>query len=122
MKLRGEIVHGEFSSPDAQAAGAVSLFDGDGRVRNLAATERLVVTDVVVIADAKMAVDVFSDNDGDSTEDAGERIAGGVLAANTLLAVSFATPRYCKRGVTPKVKAGAVGQVDVLLTGFILTN
>jgi hypothetical protein len=123
MQLRGEVVHGEFSSADAQAAMPVSLFDGDGRVRHLAATERLVVTDLMIVADAKMAVDVFSDNDGDGTVDAGERIAGGVLAANVPLAMSLATtPRYCKRGIVPKVKAGGVGQVDVLLTGFILTT
>jgi hypothetical protein len=67
MDLRGEVIHGEFNSADARVAAAVRLYDGDGKARVLAASERLVVTDVVIVAAAKMAVNVFSDNDGDGT-------------------------------------------------------
>ncbi len=123
MDLRGEVIHGEFNSADARAAAAVKLYDGDGKLRALAATERLVVTDVVVVAAAKMAVNVFSDNDADGAVDDGERILAGSVGDNGGIAMSFVTtPRYCKRGITPKVKSDTAGQVDVVLTGFILTN
>lgn len=123
MDLRGEVIHGEFSSADARVAAAVSLYDGDGRARALAATERLVVTDVVMVAAAKMALTIFSDNDGDGAVDNGERILAGSVGDNGGVAMSFVTtPRYCKRGIVPKVKSDTAGQVDVVLTGFILTN
>ncbi len=123
MDIRGEVIHGEFNSADARVAAAVKLYDGDGKLRALAATERLVVTDVVVVAAAKMAVNVFSDNDADGAVDDGERILAGSVGDNGGIAMSFVTtPRYCKRGITPKVKSDTAGQVDVVLTGFILTN
>ena len=123
MDLRGEVIHGEFNSADARVAAAVKLYDGDGKARELAAHERLVVTDVVIVAAAKMAVNVFSDNDADGAVDDGERILAGSVGDNGGIATSFVTtPRYCKRGITPKVKSDTAGQVDVVLTGFILTN
>ena len=123
MDLRGEVIHGEFNSADARVAGAMRLYNGDGQARVLGATERLVVTDVVIVAAAKMAVNVFSDNDADGAVDDGERILAGSVGDNGGIAMSFVTtPRYCKRGITPKVKSDTAGQVDVTLTGFILTN
>ncbi len=73
-------------------------------------------------ADARVAAAVKL-YDGDGAVDDGERILAGSVGDNGGIAMSFVTtPRYCKRGITPKVKSDTAGQVDVILTGFILTN
>tara|TARA_Y100000310_G_scaffold153134_1_gene152570 strand:+ start:546 stop:905 length:360 start_codon:yes stop_codon:yes gene_type:complete len=117
---RGEEVKFEFSSADASTAAAGVLYNADAGVRTLAATQRFVVTSVALLTAVAQRYDVFSDNNDDDTVDAGERIIGGHFAAG--IAHSLNTEIYCQLGITPKVLGAAAGQVDVIMTGYILNT
>jgi len=118
---RGEQVHGELVSADASTAAAIVLYKAGTRtVRTLGSTEHLVITDVMMNSTAATDVALFDDADADGTIDAGERIAHGDFSAKGGLVTAFSTPRYCSKGITPKVKAGAAGAVKVLILGYIL--
>jgi hypothetical protein len=119
---RGEEVHGELISSDASTAAALSLFrDGSVTARTLdTSTERLAVSDVVLISGSALTVDVFFDANADGTVDAGERIVGGPVAANGGFALSFTTPHIGPKGITPKVKASGSGVIRCFVKGYII--
>ncbi len=115
-------VFGSLSSANATTAAAVDLTDGDGNAVALAPNHRVVITDIVIVVGADMRVDLFSDANGDGSVAAGERLVGGAFGKNGGLAMSFInTPRYCRRGLIPKVKTDAAGQVDVNFTARLYT-
>ena len=117
---RGEEVHGELSSADASGGVEISLFRPNGGSRTLGAAERLVVTDLVVVAEAGGDVRIFLDADDDDALDAGEQVFRGKVGVNGGVAFNFlGTPRYGAPGAKPHALAPA-GQLDVTLTGFIL--
>jgi hypothetical protein len=110
-------VFGSLSSANATTAAVVDLTDGDGNAIALAPNHRVVITDIVIVVGADMRVDLFNDINDDGNVAAGERLIGGALAANEPLTMSFVnTPRYCRRGLVPKVKTSTAGQVDVTFT------
>jgi hypothetical protein len=116
----GENVHFEFTSADATTAAVVIVYDNDGGLRPIGSTERLVITDVHGSASAAVGlVDLF--NGVGAAPAAGERLFTlNLAAAIGTVYPSLNTPVYCKKGVTPKVKAAAAGQLNVNGTGIIL--
>lgn len=117
MSCQGEPVQIEFSSADASAAAAVSLFNADGAARTLAAHERLLIDSGTVTVVTTTAT-LITDGDGDGAVDAGERI--GVFAAGTN-PFEFGEEGFaCPIGKTPKVKGAAAGQIDLVATGRIV--
>jgi hypothetical protein len=118
---RGEVIHGEISTADCTTAQPATLYTPSGTPRALAATETLVITDIIAVVEKQSRVDVFTDADGDGAVDVGERIVGGKVGAGAVLAMSFiANAFYCPRGKGVKVKSDLAGQVDVTFTGFVL--
>lgn len=117
--LVGDIVHFEFTSADATTAAPVVVYNNDGTARPLVASERLVITDIHISSAAAMTVDVYSGVGAGPA--AGERLFNVVASASVGTAYpSLVQPIYVKRGVTPLVKASAIGQVTVIGTGVIL--
>lgn len=117
----GDKVHGEFTSADASTAAAIVLYDAQGVVRTLAATERLVVMSYHIVSGAALTLSLFSDADADGVVDAGEVVARGVFAANGGLSEnSIVHP--CPRGKGLKVKASGAGQVDCVVRGEIILS
>lgn len=117
--LIGEAVRFEFVSADATTAAVITIYDNEGNARPLAATERLVITDIHASAVATMVVDVYA-GVGASPGN-GERLFNFNLAATIGPAYpSLNNPAYSKKGVTPKVKASAAGAFTVLGQGTIL--
>lgn len=121
MDLIGESVHFEFTSGDATTAAVVTIYDNDGGLRPLTPGERLCITDIHITAEAAMTVDVF--NGVGAAPGAGERLFKTVASATIGTAYpSLDTAAYGKKGVTPKVKTSAVGNVTVIGTGVILRS
>lgn len=121
MSDRGEEVHGEITSADLTTAAAFTLFDTTGVARTLLASERLVVTDIVLITAAGGAISAFFDTNADGTADAGEIIVAGTLGASGGFSFNFIrTPRYGPINAAPSVVSDTVGQIDAQLTGYIL--
>jgi hypothetical protein len=118
----GENVHFEFSSADASAAAVVTIYNNDGGARALAANERLVITDIHASAGGAVGlVDIF--NGTGASPAVGERLFTFNLAATIGPAYpSLNTPAYCRKGVVPKVKAAAAGQLNVNGTGIIVAS
>lgn len=116
---RGEEIKFELSSADITTAAALILYTVGKAVRVLAGTEQLFITDIVISSATAMTVDVY-DGTG-AAPAAGERVVNVVTSATIGSIVSNqGTPIPCKRGVTPKAKASAAGQITITGTGFIL--
>lgn len=122
---QGRAFHGEFTSADAsalsEANSRITLYsiENAGTI-TLASNERVVITDIFVLAGAALTVTLY--DGGDNSVAAGERILLGNFAANGGLNGPLATPHYCQRGPTngyPKVKTSGAGQVDVTIRGVI---
>jgi hypothetical protein len=63
------------------------------------------------------------DNAGTATSvEAGERIAGGIFAANGGCALHFQTHHYCARGKTFYIKASAGTSVYVTGKGYLIRS
>lgn len=115
----GDPVKFEFSSADATTAAAVTLYDANGVARPLATGERFVLTDLTGnAAGAAGTVKLLSDNDADAAVDAGETMA--VFAG--AVGLNFGTEVYAKKNITPKVKAAAAGQVDLVGVGVVIRS
>jgi hypothetical protein len=120
---QGEYVAIEFSSTDATTAAAVTLKDGNGATRTLAADERVLIdslTGMAVQDDTDPSTDILvtliGDYDAGADIDAGERIwafAGGSVFDGGDEGFSM------KTGFTPKVKASGAGQVSINGVGRI---
>lgn len=118
---RGEPVHAELQSADASTAAAVVLYNAQGAVRTLQATERLLVWSVMIASAAAVTVDVFGGTG--ATAAAGERIATGYMAVTSNQGTQHSgLPFACRLGVTPKVKASGAGAVTVILVGEIVKS
>jgi hypothetical protein len=117
--VSGDEVKGEFSSADATTAAVATLYNAQGVARPLTTGDRLVITDIFgVAASAAGLVVLFSDNDADGVIDAGERL----FPFSGSSSAQLTTELYCKAGITPKVKAAAAGQVDLVFTGVIIRS
>lgn len=82
----------------------------------------LVITDYTIVNShtAAQLVEFFTDRNSDGNVDAGERIVGGILAANGGVAArSLGTPFVCAVGLVPKTKS-ASGAVYVTGTGHVI--
>jgi hypothetical protein len=126
MGYAGEIINfrGEFSSADARAAtlteatARVSLYiDGTTSAITLAATDRVTITGISAAAAATITVELYGGSD--DTVDAGESLmyfrltsALGVAQSNLNIA--------CMAGTYPKVETSAIGQIDVVLYGYVV--
>jgi len=128
QNLRGVPFHGEFSSADASALNEAnsrfSLYGANfvtgGSAITLAATDIVVVLDVVIAAGAAgLAVWIY--DGANNAVDAGEQIAKAFLLANTTVYPDFTLGHYCAAGTWPKVKTSGAGQVDVTINGTIVT-
>lgn len=118
---RGEPVHAEVDSANASAGVAFTLYlMGSTTARTLAATEFFYITDILLDApEAEGAVKIVADTDA-----AGKRVLkvtmGATAAGNAgWIEHHFETPYACPKGVVPKLIAPA-GQIDCIMTGFIL--
>ena len=110
-------VHLEVVSADASGGVAFTMYSGGAATaRALAATETLVITDVLFVSTVGGTFNIVAG----TTDAVGKRIAKGNVAATGGLVHRFATPFSCPAGVLPTLIA-AVGQVDCVLTGYILT-
>jgi hypothetical protein len=115
----GERVHFELSSADVTTAAVIVVYDNDGATRAIGTTERLVITDLSVACAAAMTLDVFTGVGAAAA--AGERLFTVIATAQDgKQTFDLGVPAYCRRGVTPKVKASAAGQVTVIGTGVVL--
>lgn len=116
--------HGEFSSADASSPATepdarIALYNRDKAAITLASTDIVVITDITIVTESALRVDVF---DGANTTIAnGERIAAAQFGANGGQSSGLTTPHFCKAGTYPKVKTSGAGQVDVILHGHILS-
>lgn len=117
---RGTEVHGEVNTDDASSGVEISLYDWNGGAVTLGSTERLVVTDITLVSAVGGDCSVFLDADNDNALDAGETVLRGTVNAGGGISASFVcTPRAGQPGAKPHVLAPA-GDVDVVLTGYIL--
>lgn len=111
----GENVHFECVTSDPTGGVLVIIYDMDGNVRTLGATERLVVFCVQIAAGAFGAIDLYGGTGGAPA--AGERLASYTANANSLKSVVVpGTPMYCRRGVTPKVYSASM--ISLVVIGF----
>lgn len=114
----GEAVTFEFTSADATTAAAVTIKDGNNATRTLGAEEQLWIdTANAALAAAVTTADLFSDNSGAGTVDAGELIAS--FGPNTGMFEGGEEGFPCHKGVTPKVKSAVAGVTRVTGTGRI---
>jgi hypothetical protein len=111
-------VHLEVVSADASAGVAFTLYAaGSTTSRALAGTEILMITDIIFVSTAGGTFNIVAGN----ADAVGKRIAKGNVAATGGLVYQFATPFKCPVGVLPYLFAAA-GQVDCVLTGYILAG
>lgn len=114
MNYRGDEVHGEIDSEDASGGVSVKFYDPDSTTeRALSSTEYFNLTDILFISTVGGA---YSLSMGAAA--AGKYMVKGNADALGGLAHHFQTPIACLRGVTPLFTA-ALGQVDVILSGFV---
>ena len=119
----GEHVSFEYSGTPTTAA-VVTVYRHGGSAVTFGSGTQLIVTDYTIVNShtAAQLVEFFTDRNSDGTVDAGERIVGGILAANGGVAArNLGTPFYCDVGLAPKVKS-ASGAVYVTGTGRLVTN
>lgn len=111
---RGAFIRGEVSSADASAGIAASLFDASRAAVVLAATDRIVIYDVIIVSNAggNVALTV-------NTDAAGSRIIKGKPVAGGIIQLSFSRPVECPKGVVPKLFAAA-GQIECSFIGEII--
>jgi hypothetical protein len=125
----GNPVRCEFTSANATTAAAISIYDSDGNAVTLGADERLMLHHVSgQIAPASgLVVRLISDQDGDGDVDAGDVLW---ISASTSSAVGeggvnvnfHPYPIVCPRGITPKIKAAAAGQIDFVFGASIVKD
>ena len=117
--------HGEFNSADAstpadEPAARFSLFNRDKTAITLAAGDRVVITDIVIVVGSAITVYVF--DGANTTVAAGERISVGSFPANGGVKDGATTPHYCAAGTYPKLKTSGAGQVDAIIRGHIVSG
>jgi hypothetical protein len=117
-------IRGEFSSADARAvtlnesqARFTLYVDGSTSTVTLNATDRVTITSISASFAASMSAEVYDGTD--DTVDAGESlifIRGGTAFGpfGTNLDIT------CKAGTYPKLETSALGQVDVVFSGYVV--
>jgi hypothetical protein len=123
--LRGEEVRFGFVSTDATTADEVVVYDNNGNVRAIAATERLIINSAVLsIAAAVVNARLFTDANADGTADEAEVLLAVEGAIATVVgdtaSMETGSGLYCAVGLEPKVIAANAGRVSCYGTGFIL--
>lgn len=121
-QTQGRPFHGEFSSADAsalnEASSRFSLYGaGSTSAITLASHERVVITDIAIVAGAALTVTLYDGSD--TTVGGGEQILKGDFAANGGISSRLAVPHYGQTGSYPKVKTSGAGQIDVTIRGVI---
>lgn len=126
---RGKPIYFSEEVADASTANQILLYEagvstsGGATALTLAATERLVITEVIVVTNTAADVKVFLNEDNDGTVDAGEIVVAGDLAANGGIAKSFvAQPRMGALGANLYVSSSAAANVHVNGTGYIVNG
>jgi hypothetical protein len=120
--FEGQDVYGSLSSADASAGAGLTWTDADGNNVTLQPNQRVAITDIDIVVGAAIRVDVFAATSAsDNTVTDAKRIIGGSFAANGGISRQFSRRRYSRRGFFPRVKAGAAGQVDVNITGVVVS-
>ena len=125
--MNGREIHGIYTSADATTPAAIPMYvsggatSGNQTALTLAADEHVVFTAIVVNIAAAGRVRVFLNDDADGTEDDGETVIAGTLAANGGIAKSFiVTPRTGAAGAVPYVTSAVAGVIDCTFTGRII--
>lgn len=122
IDYQGREFHGEFSSADASALSEANsrftLYDTGKNAITLAATERVVITDLFLSVGATAQV-VQAYDGADNSVGNGERIAQVNLPVNGSFTSNNTQPHFCALGTYPKIKTGAAGQVDGHIKGVI---
>ena len=112
--------HGYFTSADASGLSEpnsrITLYE-DGTVTSitLAATESVVVTDII-FATATTITAKFYDG-ADNVVDAGELMFAEIGSA----AYRAAVPHTCQLATYPKIKTSGAGQIDAVIRGYIVS-
>jgi hypothetical protein len=118
--IPGDPVRGELVTADATTAAVITLYNNDGTVRALAATERLAVTDIRITTGVAATVDLFFDTNANGAVDAGERISSGIFAANGGSIQSLETPVVGPKGIAAKGKSSLAGATTILISGVVM--
>lgn len=114
-------VRGEKVSSDASTAVAFGMYTSyDGVTYTITSTGTLYITALCMVTDTNITVDIFDDVATSGTVNTGERLTGGIFAANGGIALAFHFPLQCKLGSTPKIKASAAGNVTALIHGYVM--
>jgi hypothetical protein len=114
----GDPVKGEVSSADAHSGVTVLLYKaGSTSAYTLKSNEYLNVTDILLCFAASGSFALVA-----NTDTAGKRLAKGSIGTASFGSYlhHFETPLVCPVGVTPVLIAdAAMGQIDLILSGFI---
>jgi len=126
--IHGDEVHGELTSTDAHVGAGVAFYNEGApnpttnpiAARVPLATEQVTVTDIIFVSTAGGAYTLvfYPLSTGVVTDTAGLRIAKGNAQALGGLAHHFETPRCGPPGYGVALIA-SIGQVDLVVTGFI---
>lgn len=112
----------EFSSADATTAAVLTIRKaGQSTVHSLTSTQRVVICSLTAfLVSGAGLVDIFSDANSDGVVDVNERM---VVLGTGVNNVDFNGPdggTAGARGLVPKVKAAAAGQVSIAGVGYII--
>lgn len=121
-KQRGTPVKLTFSSADASGIAAMALVDSNGVAVTLGVNERLLIDSFNGFSalTGSNRAEIFEDDDAGSDVDAVEIIASFGIGN---FGAGFAGDGYpVKKGLLPKVKATASGQIDITGTGRIVID
>lgn len=120
----GTYVKSVFSSADATTAAPLVLTDMDGNTYTVAAGNRLVLTNIVIVSG--QTVTLFQDMNGDGLVTAGDaRIVANTPGSNTTYVAEgyrmVRQPTTLANGLL-KVLAGGAGQVNITVIGFVVAQ
>lgn len=117
--MHGELIEIEFSSTDVTTAAELSFRTaGEFTARTLAADERIILRDLVILADNPSAlVTIFSDADDDNAIDSMERM---VVVGEGTHTMNFPCGVSGAKGIVPHVIASGIAQVSITGTGVIV--
>ena len=113
------VIHGErVVDGDASVLAALTLYEmgSPNTARTLTGTERLHITDVLIMVESAADVILVADS-----EAAGRYIVSGGIAAGKPLVVQFRIPYICAKATIPKFAGGGAqaGRSMCIIHGFI---
>lgn len=123
--LPGRVISGVFSSADAsglsEANSRFALYDTSrNAISSLAANEQVIITDIQVIVEDGLAVNVY--DGADTSVAAGENIASATLPDGGGFVRSLQTPHFCTLATFPKIKTSGAGQINAHINGYIVRH